>query len=281
MNHSTAAGALNTAGYTAFQGLPMPLLFVCEDNGLGISVKSPAGWTAEAASGRPKIRYFAADGCDLADAYDAAQAAASYVRERRAPAVLHLRTVRLGGHAGTDVESAYRSPAEIAADADRDPLLGTARLLVESGAMAAADVLDRYEAIEARVLTLAGDLADAPRLSAATDIMAPLAPRRPGTVTANVAAGPAGRRLAAASDLRRAVARGRGAADARAGHQPHARRRARRAARACSCSARTSAARAASTASPAACSSASAPAGCSTRCSTSSRSSGCRARRRA
>jgi 2-oxoisovalerate dehydrogenase E1 component len=188
VNHSTAAGALNAAGYTAFQGLPVPLLFVCEDNGLGISVKSPAGWTGEATSGRPKIRYFAADGCDLADAYDAAQAAAHYVRERRAPAVLHLRTVRLGGHAGTDVESAYRSPTEIAADADRDPLLGTARLLVESGAMAAADVLDRYEAIKARVLTLAGDLAGAPRLSVATDIMAPIAPRRPGTVAANIAA---------------------------------------------------------------------------------------------
>ena len=34
-NHSTAAGAINTALNTAFRGLPVPILFVCEDNGLG------------------------------------------------------------------------------------------------------------------------------------------------------------------------------------------------------------------------------------------------------
>src|SRR4051794_41062847 len=36
LNHSTAVGALNAAGYTVAQGLPLPLLFVCEDNGIGI-----------------------------------------------------------------------------------------------------------------------------------------------------------------------------------------------------------------------------------------------------
>src|SRR3546814_5152348 len=32
-NHSTAQGAFNTAGWAAFQGSPMPLIFLCEDNG--------------------------------------------------------------------------------------------------------------------------------------------------------------------------------------------------------------------------------------------------------
>ncbi len=49
VNHSTATGALNTAAYCAYQGLPMPLLAVCEDNGLGISVRSPAGWVSRRA----------------------------------------------------------------------------------------------------------------------------------------------------------------------------------------------------------------------------------------
>ena len=31
-NHSTAQGAFNTAGWTAWQSIPMPILFVCEDN---------------------------------------------------------------------------------------------------------------------------------------------------------------------------------------------------------------------------------------------------------
>src|SRR5215472_3037951 len=65
-NHSTAVGAINTACQVAYQGLPMPVLFVCEDNGLGISVRTPAGWIAATYSSRPPMRYFSADGTDLA-----------------------------------------------------------------------------------------------------------------------------------------------------------------------------------------------------------------------
>ena len=188
VNHSTAAGALNTASWCSYQGLPLPLLLVCEDNGLGISVRTPVGWIESVNSSRPGIKYFVADGTDLAQTYDVATAAADWVRERRAPAFLHVRTVRLGGHAGTDVESAYRTPAEIAADTARDPLLGTARLLVSAGALTPADVLDRYEALRERVLALAGQVSGAPRLTTAQQVMAPIAPRRPAIVAANLAA---------------------------------------------------------------------------------------------
>jgi 2-oxoisovalerate dehydrogenase E1 component len=186
-NHSTAAGALNVAAYCAYQGLPLPLLLVCEDNGIGISVRTPAGWIESASAGRPGVKYFSADGADLEQAYEAASAAAGWARSRRAPAFLHLRTVRLGGHAGTDVESAYRTPAEIAADTARDPLLGTARLLIQAGALNPAEVLDKYEESRTRVLALAGDVAGAPRLSTAAQVMAPIAPRRPAIVAANLA----------------------------------------------------------------------------------------------
>ena len=50
VNHSTATGAINTAAYCAYQGLPLPLLLVCEDNGIGISVRTPTGWVAAALS---------------------------------------------------------------------------------------------------------------------------------------------------------------------------------------------------------------------------------------
>jgi 2-oxoisovalerate dehydrogenase E1 component len=184
VNHSSAAGAINTAAYCAYQGLPLPLLLICEDNGLGISVRTPPGWVATAQSGRPAIRYFHADGADLAQVYDTALAAAAWVRDRRKPAFLHLSVIRLGGHAGSDVESAYRDPAELAADLGRDPLLGTARLLVSAGVLSPNDVLDRYEASRDQVLALAGDVAGAPRLSSTQRVMAPLAPRTPDAVAA-------------------------------------------------------------------------------------------------
>jgi 2-oxoisovalerate dehydrogenase E1 component len=186
-NHSTAAGALNAAAYCTYQGLPLPLLLVCEDNGLGISVRTAPGWIEAAQKGRPQVKYFRADGADLAGVYDTALEAAAWARDRRRPAFLHLSVVRFGGHAGSDVESGYRGPAEIAADLDRDPLLGTARLLVACGALTPSEVLARYEASMERIMALAAEVTSAPRLTSAGQVMAPLAPRRPSVAAANAA----------------------------------------------------------------------------------------------
>jgi 2-oxoisovalerate dehydrogenase E1 component len=186
VNHSTATGAVNTAAYCAYQGLPVPMLLVCEDNGLGISVRTPSGWTAAALASRPQIRYATVDGTNLADVYDAAVAAASYVRERRVPAILHVSTVRIGGHAGSDAESAYRSPAEIAADLGRDPLVGTAALLVAAGALTPDQVLSRYAQSRQAVLAMAARVEAEPRLGSAAQVIAPLAPRRPASVAAAI-----------------------------------------------------------------------------------------------
>ena len=190
VNHSTAAGAINTACYCAFQGLPLPLLLVCEDNGLGISVRTPPGWVAAALSGRPGLRYARADGTDPAAVYDAAAELAAHVRERRSPAVLHLETVRIGGHAGSDVEAGYRPAGEIAADSERDPLLGTARLLVSAGLASAGQITAACRRSRAHVLGLAARAEHSPGLTSAAQVMAPLAPRRAAAVAALI--GPAG-----------------------------------------------------------------------------------------
>src|SRR6266700_2266099 len=184
VNHSTATGAINAASHGPYQRLPLPLLLVCEDNGLGISVRTPEGWVRSAHGNRSGLRYLTADGCDPADAYDAALQAVAWVRERRAPAFLHLRMVRFGGHAGSDAEVAYRTPGEIAADADRDPLVGTARLLVHGGVATPQELVGRYEATRLEVLAIAEDVAGLPQLPTAEAVLAPLAPRHPDRVAA-------------------------------------------------------------------------------------------------
>ncbi|MGW2661918.1 thiamine pyrophosphate-dependent enzyme [Nocardia tengchongensis] len=181
-NHSTAAGAINTAIHTAHQGVPMPILFVCEDNGLGISVPTPRTWIEQAYGTRPGLKYFDADGTDLPAALAAATAAADHVRAHRTPAFLRLRTVRLLGHAGSDVESAYRRAADIAADLRRDPVTATARLLVTTGVVSADEVIRRYDEIGARVAEAAEKVGLEPKLSSAAEITAPLAPARPALV---------------------------------------------------------------------------------------------------
>jgi 2-oxoisovalerate dehydrogenase E1 component len=187
VNHAAATAAFNTAGWYDHSGVRLPLLLVCEDNGFGISVRSPDGWVAEALRTRPGIRYTAADGCDIAATYDAAVQAANWVREHRRPAVLHLSMVRLMGHAGADAEVAYRSADEIARDLERDPLVGTARLLVGSGLATPDDLITRYDEIGWRIRKVAEEVLGEPKLASAAEVAAPLAPRRPLRVARTVA----------------------------------------------------------------------------------------------
>lgn len=176
LNHSTAQGAINAAGWTAVQGIPLPLLFVCEDNGIGISTKTPTGWVKATMSARPGIRYFEADGLDMFAAVKAAEEAAEWVRRHRKPAFLHLRTVRLYGHAGPDVVTSYLSRAEVEADEAHDPLLYSARGLVALGAADAEQVLEIYQQTLADVAQAAKEMAETPRLKSATEVMASLIP---------------------------------------------------------------------------------------------------------
>ncbi|MFD6454412.1 transketolase C-terminal domain-containing protein, partial [Nocardia sp. NPDC060220] len=107
-------------------------------------------------------------------------------RTWRVPVFLHLCTVRLGGHAGSDVEAAYRGPADIAADLARDPLLGTARYLIAAGAADAGDLLERYERIGARVRETADEVVHEARLDSAAAVIAPLAPIHPTAIREDV-----------------------------------------------------------------------------------------------
>ncbi|MEH6522049.1 dehydrogenase E1 component subunit alpha/beta [Sulfitobacter sp.] len=147
-NHSTAQGAINTACWTSFQSVPLPVLFVCEDNGIGISVPTPRGWVAANYSNRPGLRYFSCDGLDMAQTLRVSQAAADYVRRTRKPAFLHVTTVRLYGHAGSDVEMTYRDKAAIEASEANDPLLHSARILRDSGANTPMEALEIYHETE-------------------------------------------------------------------------------------------------------------------------------------
>ncbi|GMV43056.1 MAG: MFS transporter [Myxococcales bacterium] len=190
LNHASAQTALNAASYAAFRHHPVPLLLVCEDNGIGISVRTPPGWVE--AVERPGLRVLRASGLDVVEAYEAAAELAAYVRRTRRPALLHLKVVRLLGHAGSDVEQVYRTPAEIeAAEAD-DPLIHTARRLVGAG-VARDEVLALYDEAHERAFALAEEAARRPRLRSAAAVMAPLAPHSPDAVEREALRVPQGR----------------------------------------------------------------------------------------
>ena len=187
-NHSTAVGAINTAIHTAYQRVPMPLLFICEDNGIGVSVPTPSGWIAANFASRSGLEYFAADGWDLPSTHAVTTEAAAWVRAHRRPAFLHLRTVRLMGHAGSDYEAGYRTPVQITADFGRDPVLCTAKLLIEHGYLTATEVRDLYEAKRSEVLDISNDVSELRQLGNAAAVMAPLHDSLDDAVAASVPA---------------------------------------------------------------------------------------------
>lgn len=192
-NHSTAVGAINAALNIAYRGLDMPLLLICEDNGIGISTKTPANWIEVTYRERTGLEYFFADGADLVSTFAVAVDAAQWVRQHRRPAFLHIRTVRLMGHAGSDFEGGYRTPADIAADYARDPVVTTAKLLIDAGHRSPAEILDLYEHKRVTVMGIAKEVADLPQLDSAAAVTEPLTEGRRLARDASANLPPAGR----------------------------------------------------------------------------------------
>ncbi|HET9485350.1 MAG TPA: thiamine pyrophosphate-dependent enzyme [Xanthomonadales bacterium] len=186
-NHATAQTAFNAAGWSAYQKLPVPVLFVCEDNGIGISVKTPGGWIASRFRAMEGLDYFAADGLDLAAGYGEVQRAVEHCRRTRRPTFLHLKTTRIMGHAGTDFEIEWRSIEELCAVEATDPLLRSAAIALESGLMRADEVLALYESTRARCFAAAEEADRRPRITTLAEVVRPLAPYSPESVAREAA----------------------------------------------------------------------------------------------
>ncbi|QOL25917.1 MFS transporter [Thalassotalea sp. LPB0316] len=175
-NHSTAQGALNTAAWIAFQSVPLPLVFICEDNGIGISTATPAGWIEANYKNRCGLTYFSCDGLSLLDTYKVTKQAVDYAREHQKPVFLHVKLIRLLGHAGSDSEFVYRRLEDIEATEFQDPLLHSARMLLESKLMTKAQLIEKYQHVAELVEKTAKIAVERPKLANADEVMASIIP---------------------------------------------------------------------------------------------------------
>jgi 2-oxoisovalerate dehydrogenase E1 component len=176
LNHATSQAAFNTTSWNVFQGVPMPLVFVCEDNGIGISVKTPVGWVEATMSNRLGLKYFKCNGLDIVDTYATAKKVAGWVRKTRQPAFLHMSCVRLYGHAGPDVQTSYLSNEQIETTEAHDPLLYTAKTLINSADLSTTEVISIYNRIGERVERAAEQVIKLTRLQTADQVMASIVP---------------------------------------------------------------------------------------------------------
>ncbi len=176
LNHSTAQGAINTASWLSYQNLGLPLVFLCEDNGLGISVRTPRDWVESSIANRPGMHYLSCDGRDLLDSWRMSVQAVDLARSSQEPVFLHLKTLRLLGHAGSDIETSYRSMHEIEEQEAQDPLLCSASLLLRFGICSAEQCTRIYQEIQDKIDQLTQELLPCPRITQAWQVMSTILP---------------------------------------------------------------------------------------------------------
>jgi 2-oxoisovalerate dehydrogenase E1 component len=175
-NHSTAQGAINAAAWAAFQSVPIPIVFICEDNGIGISTATPKGWVQANFEHRAGLHYIQCDGLDLLDTFHKTQQAMEIARKQRKPVFLHMRTVRLLGHAGSDSEFTYRSNEYIEDTEAHDPLLFSAALLLKHNCLKEQQIIDLYKDVENRVAEISQEVITKPKLTNAEQIKGSIIP---------------------------------------------------------------------------------------------------------
>ena len=170
-NHATALSAFNTASLITNQGGHVPIVFICEDNGLGISVPTQANWIEENFKNRNYLEYIKTDGLNLIDLFNKTLVAEQTCRSKRKPVFLHMKTIRLMGHAGSDVELGYQSIKEIEYAEKNDPLLHSSRILIENNCLTNEEILSLYELSRNRVNHIFNTSTLRPTLMSSDEVM--------------------------------------------------------------------------------------------------------------
>jgi len=151
VNHASALSAFNTASWIVNKGGHVPIVFICEDNGFGISVKTDESWIEENYKNRPGIKYIKTDGLHILDLIVNSSKVEKFCRINRKPIFLHMKTVRLMGHAGSDVEIGYQEIKDIENAEFNDPILHSSRILIENKCLSKEEIIKLYENSRDRV----------------------------------------------------------------------------------------------------------------------------------
>jgi 2-oxoisovalerate dehydrogenase E1 component len=145
----------------------LPVVFVVQDNGYGISVpksdQTANPYPSDNFRGFANVKIIHCDGLDVYDSFRAMREAVAYVRSGAGCAIVHAVVVRIHSHSNSDRQELYRSPEELAAARAADPLPRFRRTLIEGGAVTEAELL----AIESQNLEAYQEAAD--RAKAAPD----------------------------------------------------------------------------------------------------------------
>jgi 2-oxoisovalerate dehydrogenase E1 component len=103
----------------------LPVIFVFQDNGYGISVpkcdQTANEFVADNFSGFKNLKIIYCDGKDVVDSINAMNQARQHALENSEPVIVHAHCVRIGAHSNSDKHELYRDEKELAEAKAQDP----------------------------------------------------------------------------------------------------------------------------------------------------------------
>ena len=141
----------------------LPVIFMVEDNGYAISVptevQTPGRSISKLFDNFPDLKVLRCDGTDFLESYRTMTEAVAFCRARKGPSLVHASVVRPYSHSLSDDERLYKTKAERAEEAKRDPIakfagyLRAQKMATEADLAAIAKEVDREvnEAADAAV----------------------------------------------------------------------------------------------------------------------------------
>ncbi len=127
----------------------LPVIFVFQDNGYGISVpkedQTANYYAATNFEGFKNLRIIYCNGLDVFSSLNAMSMARRHVREKGQPVIVHAHCVRMHSHSNSDRHELYRDDDEISEARGQDPLLKFRKRLLFSEIFSESE-LDQLDA---------------------------------------------------------------------------------------------------------------------------------------
>lgn len=157
----------------------LPVVFVFQDNGYGISVpksdQTANEICAENFSGFKNLDIIVCDGKDPIDSMNAMQTAYEHAKKKSMPVIVHAMCVRIGSHSNSDKHELYRDEKERAEAKAQDPIPKFKKFLLDKKILSETEVETLEKEAKEELLTAhkAAMKAPAPSADSIFDFVVP------------------------------------------------------------------------------------------------------------
>lgn len=135
----------------------LPVIFVIQDNGYGISVpkkdQTANRKVSENFSGFKNLKIIYCNGKDVFSSMNAMTEARAYAIETSCPVIVHANCVRIGSHSNSDNQALYRDESELSYVKAADPLQKFRRMLLRYKRFTEAELKQVEEDVKKEVST--------------------------------------------------------------------------------------------------------------------------------